>query len=91
MSYGPVKPAAVLDDLSFSTFRNRQKNARHARAPGKGVMVRRGERVMKSNVLKRIEIGLQRLRLDRDFAMQTRAFAPLTVRELVLLAYYAGR
>lgn len=42
-------------------------------------------------VLKRVEIGIQRLSLAKDFAAQTRGFSPLTLREIVLLAYYAGR
>jgi hypothetical protein len=43
-----------------------------------------------ADILKRIEIGTQRLRRDRNFAAQSRGLAPFSVRELVLLAYYAG-
>jgi hypothetical protein len=44
----------------------------------------------KTEVLKQIEIGAQRLRLDQNFVARTRGLAPFSVRELVLLAYYAG-
>jgi hypothetical protein len=39
---------------------------------------------------RRLEIGLQRLRNGPNFMAQTRGLAPFTLRELVLLAFYAG-
>ena len=40
--------------------------------------------------LRRVEIGLQRLRLDCNFMAESRGLAPFSLRELVLLAFYAG-
>jgi hypothetical protein len=44
-----------------------------------------------TKVLRQIELGAQRLRRDPDFAMHSRGFAPLSLRELALLSYLAGR
>ena len=59
-------------------------------------MMSEGEHTMKlSNdqrqTLKQIRLGAQRLRLDHDFAILSRRVGPLTIRELLLLAYLAGR
>lgn len=44
----------------------------------------------KTEILKRIELGAQRLRLDQNFLKHSWGLTPFSVRELVLLAYYAG-
>jgi hypothetical protein len=43
-----------------------------------------------TELLRRIELGAQRLRRDHNFAADSRGLAPFSLRELVLLAYYAG-
>jgi hypothetical protein len=57
----------------------------------------KGERTMKTKLtgyqtemLKRIDLGAQRLRRDRNFAVNSRGLAPFSLRELILLAHHAG-